>query len=84
MANLRVTHRSFGMVILEDAAKKLIRETKFDEYGRFQTLNLIINGVPVFRVNIEYNANSEISLQSVYLDHTTTNHEIAYNANNQG
>ena len=84
VSDLRVTHRSFGMVILEDLSKKFIREKKFDEYGRFQTLNLIINGLPLFRVNIEYNANSEISLKSVYLNHQTTNEEMAYNANNQG
>ena len=83
ISDLRVTHRSFGMVIMEDLSKNFIREKKFDEYGRFQSLNLIINGLPLFRVNIEYNANSQISLKSVYLQHQTTNEEIAYNANNQ-
>ena len=68
---------------MEELSKNFIREKKFDEYGRFQSLNLIIKGVPLFRVNIEYNVNSQISLKSVYLQHTTTNEEIAYNANNQ-
>ena len=83
VSDLKIIHRSFSMVIMEDLSKNFVREKKFDEYGRFQSLNLIIKGVPLFRVNIEYNVNSQISLKSVFLQHTTTNEEIAYNANNQ-
>ena len=83
ISDLKITHRSFNMVILEDLTKNFIREKKFDEYARPQSLNLIIKGLPLFRVNIEYNVNNQISLKSVYLQHQTTNEEIAYNANNQ-
>ena len=83
ISHLRISHRSFGMVILQDLAKNYVREKKFDEYARPQSINLIIKGLPLFRANIEYNANGQISLRSVYLQHQTTNEEVAYNANNQ-
>jgi len=83
LSDLRISHRSFNMVIMEDLTKNFVREKKYDEYGRFESLNLIIKSQPLFRVNIEYNANSLISLKSVFLMHKTTNEEIAYNANNQ-
>lgn len=83
LSDLRISQQSVNMVIMEDLTKNFVREKKYDEYGRFQSLNLIIKSQPMFRVNIEYNANSQISLKSVFLLHRTTNEEIAYNANNQ-
>jgi YD repeat-containing protein len=83
VADLRVVHRSFSLHTMEDLTKSFVREKKFDEYGRFQSLNLIIRSQPLFRVNIEYNANSQIAAKSVFLPHQTTGEEMAYNANNQ-
>ena len=80
---MRISQQSINLVVLEDLTKNFVREKKFDEYGRFESLNLIIKSQPRFRVNIEYNANSQISLKSVFLLHRTTNEEIAYNTNNQ-
>ena len=83
LSDLRISYISFKSVVMEDLTKNFVREKKYDEYGRFQSLNLIIKGQPVFRVNIEYNSNSQISLKSVFLLRKTTNEEVAYNANNQ-
>ena len=83
VSDLRVVHRSFSLITMEDLTKSFVREKKFDEYGRFQSLNLIIRSQPLFRVNIEYNANSQMAAKSVFLPHQTTSEEMAYNANNQ-
>ena len=83
LSDLRISQRSFNLVVMEDLTKNFVREKKYDEYGRFESLNLIIKSQPRFRVNIEYNANSQISSKSVFLLHRTTNEEIAYNTNNQ-
>ena len=83
LSDLRISYNSFKSTVMEDLTKNFVREKKYDDYGRFQSLNLIIKGQPVFRVNIEYNSNSQISLKSVFLLHKTANEEIAYNANNQ-
>jgi RHS repeat-associated protein len=83
LSDLRISQRSFNLVIMEDLTKNFVREKKYDEYGRFESLNLIIKSQPRFRVNIEYNANSQISLKSEFLLHRTINQEVAYNTNNQ-
>ena len=83
LSDLRISQRSFNLVVMEDLTKNFVREKKYDEYGRFESLNLMIKSQPRFRVNIEYNANSQISSKSVFLLHRTTNEEIAYNTNNQ-
>ena len=83
LSDLRISYNLFKSVVMEDLTKNFVREKKYDDYGRFQSLNLIIKGQPLFRVNIEYNSNSQISLKSVFLLHKTTNEEVAYNANNQ-
>jgi RHS repeat-associated protein len=68
---------------MEDLTKSFQREKKYDEYGRFKTLNLIIKSQPLFRLDIGYNANSLISSKSTVLLHKNINEEILYNANNQ-
>ena len=83
LSDLRISYNSFKSTVMEDLTKNFVREKKYDDYGRFQSLNLIIKGQPLFRVNIEYNSNSQISLKSVFLLHKTNNEEVAYNANNQ-
>ena len=83
LSDLRIAHNSFKLVVMEDLTKNFVREKKYDEYGRFQSLNLMIKSQPVFRVNVEYNSNSLISLKSVVMARKTTNEEIVYNANNQ-
>jgi len=83
LSDLRISYRSHKLVLMEDLTKSFQRDKKYDEYGRFQSLNLIIKGQPLFRVDIEYNANSLISSKSVALLHKTTNEKVLYNSNNQ-
>lgn len=42
LSDLRISQRSFNLVVMEDLTKNFVWEKKYDEYGRFESLNLMI------------------------------------------
>ncbi|XP_073990852.1 teneurin transmembrane protein Ten-m isoform X9 [Rhodnius prolixus] len=80
IGDLRIYRNSFNRSVVQDAGKQFFTITEYDAHARVKTVLVNIKSIDVFRMELEYDVRSRISLIKTTTSRSSNTEHITYSA----
>ncbi|XP_022901485.2 teneurin-m isoform X3 [Onthophagus taurus] len=78
--DLRIYRNTFNRSVMQDTSKQFFSIMDYDEHGRTKSILINIKSFDVFRLELEYDKRSRISMQKLLIGKSSSMDRINYNA----